>query len=85
MIQNTNLFSAKKEKTFGPILLKTLQVFNKIGPFHHQYSHTGKCILQFAGIYAYCHYFIDWMWQRLVLILYRKHAVCQRDYRIRAF
>ena len=32
MVQNTNLFIAKKEKTFGPILLKTLQVFNKIGP-----------------------------------------------------
>ena len=24
--------------------------------------HTGKCISWFADIYAYCRYFIDWMW-----------------------
>ena len=25
-------------------------------------NHTGKCIRQFAGIYAYCLFFIDWTW-----------------------
>ena len=25
-------------------------------------AHTGKCIRQFAGIYVYCRYFIDWKW-----------------------
>ena len=25
-------------------------------------QHTGKCIRQFAGIYAYCRYFIDRKW-----------------------
>ena len=25
-------------------------------------SHTGKCICQFAGIYAYCWYFIERKW-----------------------
>ena len=25
-------------------------------------QHTGKCIRRFAGIYAYCRYFIDRMW-----------------------
>ena len=24
--------------------------------------HTGKCICRFAGIYAYCRYFIDRKW-----------------------
>ena len=24
--------------------------------------HTGKCIRRFAGIYAYCRYFIDRKW-----------------------
>ena len=39
----------------------------------------------FAGIYAYCCYYIERMWSVFsflsVLILYRKHAICQRDYR----
>ena len=26
---------------------------------HTQQDHTGKCIRGFAGIYAYCRYFID--------------------------
>ena len=47
--------------------------------------HTGKCIRRFAGIYAYCRYFIDRKWQVLVLILYIKHAICLKDYRIRSF
>ena len=34
--------------------------------------HTGKCLRRFAGIYAYCRYFIDQKWQILVLIIYRK-------------
>ena len=34
--------------------------------------HTGKCIRRFAGIYAYCRYFIDRKWSILVLIIYRK-------------
>ena len=25
-------------------------------------EHTGKCICQFGGIYAYCRYFIDRKW-----------------------
>ena len=25
-------------------------------------THTGKCIRRFAGIYAYCRYFIDRKW-----------------------
>ena len=25
-------------------------------------EHTGKCIRRFAGIYAYCRYFIDRKW-----------------------
>ena len=25
-------------------------------------KHTGKCIRRFAGIYAYCRYFIDRKW-----------------------
>ena len=29
-------------------------------------SHTGKCIRRFAGIYAYCRYFIDRKWSILV-------------------
>ena len=36
------------------------------------YYHTGKCVRRFAGIYAYCRYFIDRKWKILVLILYRK-------------
>ena len=27
-----------------------------------QLYHTGKCIRRFAGIYAYCRYFIDRKW-----------------------
>ena len=27
-----------------------------------QHIHTGKCIRRFAGIYAYCRYFIDRKW-----------------------
>ena len=27
-----------------------------------RYLHTGKCIRRFAGIYAYCRYFIDRKW-----------------------
>ena len=34
--------------------------------------HTGKSICQFAGIYAYCRYFIYRKWYLLVLKLYRK-------------
>ena len=26
------------------------------------HTHTGKCIRRFAGIYAYCRYFIDRKW-----------------------
>ena len=37
----------------------------QISPEHH----TGKCIRRFAGIYAYCRYFIDRKWLILVLIL----------------
>ena len=40
-----------------------------------EHIHTGKCIRRFAGIYAYCRYFIDRKWQILVLIMYRK--ACQ--------
>ena len=36
------------------------------------YTHTGKCIRRFAGIYAYCRYFIDRKWLIFVSILYRK-------------
>ena len=28
----------------------------------YQRIHTGKCIRRFAGIYAYCRYFIDRKW-----------------------
>ena len=34
--------------------------------------HTGKCIRRLGGIYAYCGYFIDRKWYKLVLLLYRK-------------
>ena len=47
--------------------------------------HTGKCIRRFAGNYAYCRYFKDRKWYILVLILYIKHAMCLKDYRIRSF
>ena len=47
------------------------------------WNHTGKCICQFGGIYAYCRYFIDPKWYILVLILYSK--TCLKDYRIRSF
>ena len=33
--------------------------------------HTGKCMCQFGGIYAYCRYFVDRKWKILALILYR--------------
>ena len=47
--------------------------------------HTGKCIRRFGGIYTYCRYFIDRKWHILVLILYRNHAVCLKDYRLQSF
>ena len=40
--------------------------------FITKHVHTGKCIRRFAGIYAYCRYYIDRKWHILVLILYRK-------------
>ena len=47
---------------------------------------TGKCICRFAGIYAYCRYFIDRKWYILVLNHYiEKHATCLKDYKIRPF
>ena len=49
------------------------------------HSHTGKCIRRFGGINASWRYFIDRKWSILVLILYRKHAICLKDYRIRSF
>ena len=42
----------------------------ELEPIHR--IHTGKCIRRFAGIYAYCRYFIDRKWSILVSILYRK-------------
>ena len=47
--------------------------------------HTGKCIRRFSGIYTYCRYFIDRKWYILVLILYRKNAICPKDYRLQSF
>ena len=47
--------------------------------------HTGRCIRRFAGIYAYCRYFIDRKWSILVLILCRKTCHILKDYRIRSF
>ena len=42
------------------------------------YYHTGKCIFRFAGIYAYCRFFIERVWLVFsflsVLILYRKKS-----------
>ena len=48
-------------------------------------SQTGKCIRRFVGIYAYCRYLIDRKWLILVLTLYRKHAICLKDYRLLSF
>ena len=52
---------------------------------YKRHIHTGKCIRQFGGIYAYCWYFIDRKWQILVLILFEKHAICLKDYRLQSF
>ena len=59
------LFSKTDESDFNDTETTTVAV-----------SHTGKCIRRFAGIYAYCRYFIDRKWWVLVLILYRK--TCRR-------
>ena len=32
------------------------------GLFSVVHPHTGKCIRRFAGIYAYCRYFMDRKW-----------------------
>ena len=32
---------------------------NKVKKVDFIYSHSGKCIRRFGGIYAYCRYFID--------------------------
>ena len=48
--------------------IKQLQRTSVIGTYavealiEIQHLHTGKCICRFAGIYAYCRYFIDRKW-----------------------
>ena len=44
-------------------------------------NHTGKSICRFAGIYAYCRYFIDIGVKSYI----EKHAICLKYYRIRLF
>ena len=55
------------------LILKGIEWRLKIRFLMTKYTHhTGKCIRRFAGIYAYCRYFIDRKWSILVLILYIK-------------
>ena len=49
---------------FGRVLFADSQtdVANAVADGNDVYIHTGKCIRRFAGIYAYCRYFIDRKW-----------------------
>ena len=41
---------------------KHMVVHRDGGLFYDKGHNTGKCIRRFAGIYAYCRYFIDRKW-----------------------
>ena len=58
------LNKANSSDTETPFLDLTCQITNGIVFSKIHVNHTGKCIRQFAGIYAYCRFFIviDWMW-----------------------
>ena len=42
------------------VIIRQADPYNKTGDVTK--GHTGKCIRQFGGIYAYCRYFIDRKW-----------------------
>ena len=55
--------SRLRRQEFGPcfVIISSSAIISlsKTGRLHF---HTGKCIRRFAGIYAYCRYFIDRKW-----------------------
>ena len=48
------------------IIFRQILILKKVSRRHQKNKkfgeHTGKCIRRFAGIYAYCPYFIERMW-----------------------
>ena len=41
---------------------RSRQALSVVKKFSESYTHTGKCIRRFGGIYAYCRYFADRKW-----------------------
>ena len=57
------LFSSPFNATVAIVIDKVTTDFKYLSEDNDgQHFHTGKCIRRFAGIYAYCRYFIDQKW-----------------------
>ena len=55
-----NLYTPDEDESFDDNV--KLQIENELYEIKQYCQHTGKCIRRFAGIYAYCRYFIERKW-----------------------